>query len=360
MDKKDYYEILGIDKNASAKEIKKAYRTLAKQYHPDHNNDSDAEQKFKEVSEAYEVLSDETKRKAYDQYGHAGTQGFGAGANGGYGYGSDPFDMGDISDIFNSMFGGGFGFGGGFQTSRQNDNSGSNLRYKIRLDFMESMKGGEYKLKINKDTPCKECEGSGSKNGEKKTCTTCGGQGRVQRIQNSFLGQMSVITECPDCHGEGSVITDPCPVCGGDGLIQEKKSIKINVPAGAYDGMVLRYRGSGNAGQRGGASGDLYVEISVDPHEIFERRGSDIYTDIFIDPAVAVLGDTVEVETIDGPVPLKIPSSTQPDTVFKISRKGVPQINGEGRGDQYVRVKIKIPTSVSRKEKQLWKDLRDN
>ncbi len=358
MEKRDYYEILGIDKNASEKEIKKAYRLLAKKYHPDHNKEEGAEEKFKEVSEAYEVLSDDSKRKAYDQFGHAGTQGFGSGFDGGYQYGGDPFDMGNLGDIFGSIFGNGFGFGQGFSSSQGRSNSGSDLHYKIKLDFLESMKGGEYKLNISKEVTCQKCSGTGSNDGKSKICSTCGGRGRVQRVQNSFFGQVSVVTECPDCHGEGNVISDPCSECKGKGVVSEKKSVKIKVPAGAYDEMVLRFRGGGNAGERGSESGDLYVEISVEPHEIFERRGNDIYTDLEIDPAIAVLGDNVDADTIDGPVQLRIPSGTQPGAIFKMSGKGAPIIGRESFGDQYVRIKIKIPEKLTREQRQLWEKMK--
>lgn len=364
MSKRDYYEVLGIEKGATEKEIKKAFRKLAKEYHPDHNKSSDAEEKFKEVSEAYEVLSDESKRSAYDQYGHAATDGFsgaGAGYGGGYGaggYEGVPFDMGDLGDIFGSFFGGGgssFNFGG--QQRAEMNFSGEDLRYRIRLSFMDAIKGGEYEIEVNKNVACDACGGSGSKTSKTKKCPTCGGAGRVQRVQNSFLGRMSFVTECPDCNGVGEVPEEKCPQCDGHGVKKVKKSVKINVPAGAYDGMVLRFTGSGGAGRKGAADGDLYIEITVDQHEIFERRGNDIYTLEDISAVTATLGDEISVQTVEGPVKLKIPAGTQPGAIFRIKEMGSPIPGRSQRGDQYVKVNVVIPKKLSRKERGLWESL---
>lgn len=361
MEKRDYYEVLGISKGASEKEIKKAYRKLAKQYHPDVNKEGGAEDKFKEVQEAYEVLSDSSKRSAYDQYGHAGTEGFGAGGSSGFSgfdfnQGGAPFDMGDI---FGSFFGGGgfsdFGFGGG---RRQNDLRGSDLRYKIRLDFMESIKGGEYEIEVDREIACEHCKGSGSDTGKSKTCDTCKGQGRVQRVQQSILGQMAFVTECSTCHGTGSVPEKVCRKCDGSGVVGSTQKVKIKIPKGAYDGMVLRFRGSGSAGKSGYDSGDLYVELEVEPHEKFERREYDIYSDEHISVKTAVLGDTIGVDTVDGVVKLKIPSGTQPSTIFRIKGKGCNVLgNEERRGDHYVRVVVDIPKKLSRQERKLWEGI---
>ena len=359
MDKKDYYEILGVSKDATEKEIKKAYRKLAKEYHPDHNKSPDAEERFNEISEAYEVLADESKRRAYDQYGHAGTQGYGAYSGmGGDPFNGSPFDMGDLGDIFNTFFGGGQGFG--YQTGRSTvDESGTDLRYKIRLSFMEAIKGGEYEIKVDRDVKCEHCDGTGSETKETKTCPTCSGSGRVQRVRQSFLGAMSVVTTCDTCEGSGHVVEQECKECKGRGVQQEKVAVKINIPKGAYDGMVLRFRGSGNAGSRGGGSGDLYIEVVVEPHDIFERRGNDIYIDVDIDPVTAVLGDQIEVPTIEGDVKFKIPKGTQPDTIFKMSGKGAPIVGSEEKGDQYIRAKVIIPEKLSRKEKKLWEEMKE-
>lgn len=355
--KRDYYEVLGVDKGSDPKAIKKAYRNLAKKYHPDQNKEDGAAGKFKEVSEAYEVLSDESKKSAYDQYGHAATDGF-SGFGGGGRPGGTPFDMGDLGDlgdIFGSFFGGG---GGRVRQRGRVDNNGSDLRYKIRLDFMEGMKGGEYKINVQRDIHCNECEGSGSKDKKHKECDTCGGQGRVQRMQQSFLGQMAVVVECPECHGKGEIIENPCDACKGNGLTQESQEVKINVPAGAYDGMILRYTGSGSMGRKGGESGDLYIEISVGVDERFDRRGNDIYSVIDIGVDQAVLGEEMKVETIDGPVTLKIKPGTQAGDIFRIKDHGSAIPGRSARGDHYVQVNIEIPKKISRKQRKLWEELR--
>lgn len=369
MSQRDYYEVLGVEKDADAREIKKAYRKLAKEYHPDHNKSEDAEAKFKEAQEAYEVLSDDSKRRAYDQYGHAGAQGFGGqygnpggGFSGFGGFGGDqPFDMGDLGDIFGSFFGGGAGGFSGFGGNSQGrDSKGENLRYGIKLSFMDAMEGGEYKLNVKRKKKCDECNGTGSETGETETCQTCNGQGRVRKVQNTMLGQMAVVAECETCNGTGKEIKDKCKTCGGDGVQEEEKAVKINIPAGAYDGMTLRFRGSGSAGTNGAQSGDLFVNIIVEPHDEFERRGNDIHTILHIPVPNAVLGDTVSVETVVGEVKLKIPSGTQSETILRIKGKGAPIIGRENqRGDHYVRVVVDIPEKVSKKEKKLWEDLAD-
>ncbi|WKZ30722.1 MAG: molecular chaperone DnaJ [Candidatus Dojkabacteria bacterium] len=364
MSKRDYYEILGVPKEATERDIKKAFRKLAKEYHPDHNKAPEAEEKFKEVSEAYEVLSDDNKRKAYDQYGHAATDGF-SGFGGGYGdggYGGATFDMGDLGDIFGQFFGGanvgGFNFGGGARQERSFN--GEDLRYRIKLGFMDAIKGGEYEIEVSKNVECEKCAGSGSKTGKTKGCKTCGGSGRVQRVQNSFFGAMSFVSECPECHGAGQVPEEKCSECGGDGVKRVKKEIKINVPAGAYDGMVLRFTGSGGAGRRGAAAGDLYIEIAVESHEIFERRGNDIYVTQDLDVVTATLGGEISVPTVDGEVKLKIPAGTQPGAIFRIKDKGATIPGRTDRGDQYVKANVIIPKKLSRKEKKLWGELQRN
>lgn len=368
MEKRDYYEVLGVGKNASAQDIKKAYRKLAKEYHPDHNKSKDAESKFNEVREAYEVLSDDGKKKAYDQYGHAATEGFGAG-NAGAGYSGfqngTPFDMGDFGDIFNTFFGGGMGsdFGFNFGSSsgrRAARNKGSDLRYKIKMSFMEAMKGETVVINIQRDIPCKACSGSGSKTGKSKACTVCGGSGQVRKVQDSFLGRMSFISECDNCGGTGVVPESTCEVCKGSGIASEKEELKIKIPAGAYDGMVLKFRGGGNYASRVKEPGDLYIELSVDSHKEFERKGNDIYTEIKISAARAALGETISVNTVHGEVNLKVPAGTQPGTIFKIKSKGAPIIGSSKVGDHYVKVEVKIPEKLSRDEKKLWEMLRDN
>jgi molecular chaperone DnaJ len=361
-EKRDYYEILGVDKSASQDEIKKAYRKLVKKYHPDVNDAEDAETKFKEVQEAYEILSDESKRKAYDQYGHAGTAGFG-GAGGydysGFGQGT-PFDMGDIFNTFFGGGGGGFGFDFGGGQRSQAQVKGSDVRYKIRLDFHEAVEGGNFKLNIERDIPCSHCEGSGSETGETKTCPTCGGSGRVQKTQRTILGSIAMSTICEECRGTGEVPEEKCKECGGLGTQVERKEEKIKVPAGAYDGMILRFKGGGNAGPKGTPPGDLYIEVEVEPSEEFERRGNDIYSEKDIPIHKAVLGGETMVNTPYGEVKLKIPKSTESGSIFRIKDKGMPILGREDeKGDLYVKVNLAVPKRLSREEKKLWQKLED-
>lgn len=356
MEKRDYYEILGVKKDASKEELKKAYRKLVKKYHPDVNKEADAEDKFKEIQEAYENLSDDTKRQAYDQYGHAGTAGFNPGdMGGGFNYQQGtPFDMGDI---FNTFFGGGdFGFGGGGNGPRED--VGSDIRYRVRVSFDEAMKGGEYKVKISREDRCEKCNGTGSEDGKTKECPVCNGSGQERRVRNTMLGQVAMMSACSRCGGTGNIVENPCGECKGTGVKSKEETFTIKIPAGAYDGMVLRFRGGGNAGRNGGSVGDLYVEIEVEASSKFERRGNDIYTKENIPVYTAVLGDTIEVDTIFKKVNLKIPKGTQSGTIFKLKGKGCPVFNSEGqRGDQYVRVVVDIPTRLSRKDKKLWEQL---
>lgn len=360
MEKRDYYEILGIDKKASASEIKKAYRNLVKKYHPDVNKESDAEDKFKEIQEAYEILSDDSKRSAYDQYGHAGTAGFNPGSSGGYSdFGGAPFDMGDIFNTFFGGSGGGFGFDFGGQRGPRQD-IGSDIRYRIRLSFDEAMRGGDFKIKVRRDERCEKCEGTGSKSGKKKECSVCKGTGQQQQVRNTIFGQMAMMGSCQNCGGTGEIVEEPCTKCGGTGINSVEESFSIKVPAGAYDGMVLRFRGGGNAGRNGGVVGDLYIEIEVETSTIFERRGNDIYSEISIPVYTAVLGDTIPVKTIYEDVKLKIPKGTQPGTIFRLRSKGAPVLNSDkSRGDHYVRVNIDIPTKLSKDEKETWESLRE-
>lgn len=368
MEKRDYYEILGVKEGATKEELKKAYRKLVKKYHPDVNEEADSEEKFKEIQEAYEVLSDESKRGAYDQYGHAGTAGFNPGSgNGGYANYQQgaPFDMGDI---FNSFFGGGNfqegGFGFDFSNMRggrgsPREDMGADIRYRIRVTFEEAMKGGEYDIKIKREVRCEECDGTGSKDGKRKECSVCNGSGQEKQVRNTILGQMAVMSTCSNCNGTGKTIENPCESCNGTGVENNEEKITINIPAGAYDGMILRFRGGGNAGRNEGSIGDLYIEIEVEASEKFERRGDDIYSEQGVGVPLAVLGGTIKVETILGDVKLKIPKGTQPGTIFKLKDKGCPVLNREGeRGDHYVRINVDVPTRISRKEKKLWEELK--
>lgn len=369
MEKRDYYEILGVKKDASKEELKKAYRKLVKKHHPDVNKEEDAEEKFREVQEAYETLSDDGKRSAYDQYGHAGTAGFNpGGGEGAYQYQGAPFDMGDI---FNTFFGGGGGFGGGgfgfdfsqAQGSRggAREDVGADIRYRVRVSFQEAMNGGDYDIKIKREVKCEECDGTGSKDGKKKECPTCKGTGQERQVRNTILGQMAVMSTCSECGGTGQVIEDPCEECNGRGIQAKGETVTVKIPAGAYDGMTLRFRGGGNAGRNNGTSGDLYIEIEVEASEKFERRGNDIYSQESIPVHTAVLGDTIEVETIFKAVKLKIPKGTQPGTIFKLKGKGCPVFNEEDkRGDHYVRVNVDVPTRLSKKEKKIWEELAES
>jgi molecular chaperone DnaJ len=364
MDKKDYYEILGVDKKAGQDDIKKAYRKLVKKYHPDVNDADDAEMKFKEVQEAYEILSDESKRKAYDQYGHAGTAGFGgqgdpySGFNG-YTQGA-PFDMGDI---FNTFFGGsasGFDFGFGGQNSRQTQVRGSDVRYKIRLDFDEAVKGGTFRLNIERDINCSECDGTGSETGKMKVCPTCGGSGRVQKVQRTILGSIALNSLCQECEGSGEVPEEKCKSCGGIGTQVDRKEEKIKVPAGAYDGMVLRFKGGGNVGPKSTPPGDLYIEVEVEPSQEFERRGNDLYSEVDIPIYMAVLGGETKVNTPYGKVTLKIPKATEGGSIFRIKDKGMPILGREDeKGNLYVKANLEVPRKLSRKEKKLWEELEE-
>jgi molecular chaperone DnaJ len=359
-EKRDYYKILGIDKNSSQDEIKKAYRKLVKKYHPDVNDADDAEEKFKEVQEAYEILSDESKRKAYDQYGHAGTAGFGGSPGfdyGGFNQGT-PFDMGDI---FNTFFGGASNFDFGFGETRRREApiKGSDVRYKMKISFQEAVKGGSFKLNIERDIPCSKCNGTGSENGKTKTCPTCKGSGRVQKTQRTILGSISMNTICEECNGMGKIPEEKCSKCGGLGTEVERKEEKIKIPAGAYDGMILRFKGGGNAGPSGTPPGDLYIEIEVEPSKEFERRGNDVYSEMNIPIYTAVLGGKIDVSTPYGKVALKIPKSTESGSIFRIKDEGMPILgNNDQRGDLYIKVNLDIPKRLSRKEKKLWEELK--
>lgn len=374
MEKRDYYEILGIDKKASASDIKKAYRKLVKKYHPDVNKEQGAEEKFKEIQEAYEVLSNDSKREAYDKFGHAGAAGFNNTTNGGNGsyteytgYSGEPFDMGDIGEqIYRTFFGGNSNmndFNFRYQTNeekRPTQDRGADIHYKINLSFDEAMKGGEYKIKIAKDDTCTECNGTGSKSGKETDCPVCHGTGQQKQVRNSIFGQMVVMGICQNCKGTGKVITDPCPNCKGTGVKQKEETINIRVPAGAYDGMILRFTGGGNTGRNGGTTGDLYIELEIGISKDFERRGNDIYSQIDIPVYTAVLGGKIDVKSIFETIKLKIPKGTQSGTIFRVKGNGCPVFNSKGeRGDQYIQVDIDIPKKLSRREKQLWEAIEE-
>lgn len=355
MAKRDYYEILGVSKGASDDELKKSYRKLALQFHPDRNpNDKGAEDKFKEAAEAYEILSDADKRRKYDQFGHAGV-----GANSGGG--GFHMDMDDIfshfGDIFGDAFGGG-GFGGGRSRGGRRVNKGSNLRVKVKLTLEEIAKGSKKKIKVNKYLPCSTCGGSGAKSGSSfNTCSTCRGTGQVTRVTNTFLGQMQTASTCPDCGGEGKTISAKCPNCSGNGIVQGEDVISIDIPAGVDDGMQLSVSGKGNAAARGGVPGDLILVIEEIEHPELKREGQHILYDHFISIADATLGTSIEIPTIDGKAKIKIDAGTQPGKVLRLRGKGLPSINYHGVGDLLVNINVWIPKSLSKEEKAIIEKL---
>lgn len=348
MAKRDYYEILGVAKGVSEADLKKAYRRVAMKYHPDRNpDDKDAEEKFKEASEAYEVLSDENKRAAYDQYGHAGLEGAG-GMGGGFGGGG-------FSDIFGDVFGDIFGGGGGGR--RGGPARGSDLRYTLELSLEDAVKGTSVKIKVPTLVSCKTCDGSGAKAGTKPaTCTTCGGHGQV-RMQQGFF---SVQQTCPTCRGKGKIITDPCKDCHGHGRVEETKTLSVKVPPGVDNGDRIRLAGEGEAGAEGGPSGDLYVQISVKEHEFFQRDGKNLYCEVPIGLVEACLGGEIEVPTLDGRVKLKIPEETQTGKLFRLRGKGVAPVRGGAAGDLLCRVIVETPVNLTSKQKDLLRQLQED
>lgn len=365
MSKKDFYEILGVSKSASQDEIKKAYRKVAMQHHPDRNpGDKAAEEKFKEAAEAYEILSDADKRAQYDRFGH---QAFSPGRGGGGGYsGGAGMNMDDIfsqfGDIFGdeSPFGSFFGGGGGRRSSggRSRGVRGSNLRVKIKLNFEEIAKGTTKTIKVKKYVLCTTCGGNGAKDKNSvSTCGTCGGSGQVRRVQNTFLGQMQTVTTCPTCNGEGSTVTHKCTNCKGEGRVYGEETVTIDIPAGVQEGMQLSVGGKGNAGERGGSNGDLIVLIEEEAHPQLHRDGLNVAFDLHISIPDAVFGTQVEVPTIDGRAKIKIPPGTQSGKIFRLKGKGFPNVNSYEKGDQLIQVNVWTPQHVSAEEKQMLEKL---
>ena len=357
MGKKDYYEVLEISKNASQDEIKKSYRQQAIKFHPDKNpGDSAAEEKFKEAAEAYEVLSDSEKRNKYDRYGHAAFENGGAGGFGG------GMTMDDIFSQFGDIFGGfgGFsGFGGFGGSSRGGGVSkGSTLRVKVKLDLDEIANGVEKKLKVKKYVSCDTCSGSGAKDGTSKaTCSTCRGSGQVTRVTNTFLGQMQTASTCPTCKGEGQMIREKCEACYGEGIVKKDEVIKINIPAGVAEGMQVKMGGKGNAPRRGGVNGDLLVMIHEEQHPELTRDGSDLIYSLYLSIPQAALGDTVEIPTVEGKAKIKIEAGTQPGRILRLRGKGIPEVNGYGRGDLLVQINVWIPKNLDKEEKRLFEKM---
>jgi molecular chaperone DnaJ len=360
MSKRDFYEILGVNKTASADEIKKAYRKVAMQYHPDRNpGDKAAEEKFKEAAEAYEVLSDTDKKAQYDRYGHAGVSGNGRGFGGGGMNMEDIFSQfGDVfgEDLFGSFFGG--GSGGRSRTSRSKGVRGSNLRIKVKLTYEEIAKGVTKNIKVKKHVICNTCNGSGAKDkGSVQNCATCGGSGQVRRVTNTFIGQMQTVTTCPTCNGEGTTITAKCPACKGEGRVYGEESLSIDIPAGVQEGMQLNLSGKGNAGERGGMPGDLIILIEEEPHKELQRDGMNVAYDLHISFPDAVFGTQIEVPTIDGRAKIKIPAGTQSGKIFRLKGKGFPAVNSYQKGDQLIHINVWTPQNVSSEEKAMLEKL---
>ena len=360
MAKRDFYQILGVERNASPEEIKKAYRKMALQFHPDRNpGNKEAEDKFKEAAEAYEVLSDPTKRQRYDQYGHEGMRG------------TDfrPFtDVNDIFSQFGDIFGSsGFGgsifdemFGGGQarQRRRSGNQPGSDLKIRLKLSLEEMATGTEKKIKVKKWKPCETCHGTGARGGHSTvTCPACNGAGEIRQVSRSVFGQFVNIAACQNCEGEGKVVKDPCTTCKGDGRIQGESTVKVNIPAGVSDTHYIPLRGEGNIGRRGGPAGDLIVMIEEEPHPLFTREGDNIILDLLVTFSEAALGADIEVPTLTGRARLKIEPGTQSGTILRMREKGLPRLNSFSKGDQFVRVNVWIPKTLSSQDKTLIKQL---
>jgi len=355
MNKKDYYEILGVDKNATKEDIKKAYKKLALKYHPDRNKgEKESEEKFKEVGEAYSVLSDDNKRAKYDRFGVEGLRG-GEGS-GGFDFGG--FDFGDAESIFEQFFGSGFGGSGRGRRSSSSTRRGNDLQISIKLTLEEIAKETTKKIKINKYVKCTNCNGSGAKNiSSVSKCSTCGGTGEIRTVQRSILGQFVNVSPCHACDGLGEVILEKCPLCGGDGRIREEKTVGVTIPAGVSEGQYLTVSGEGNVGKRGGQPGDLIVIIQEKEHKYFNRDRENLYYDLQLSVSQAALGTEIEVPIIDGKVKLKIPSGTQPGKKLMLKDKGLPVLNGYGHGDLIIKISIWIPTKLSRRSKELFEEL---
>ena len=350
--KRDYYEVLGVGKSADEKEIKKAYRKLAMQYHPDRNPDNkEAEEKFKEINEAYEVLSDETKRRNYDQFGHEGVNGQGFG---GQGFGGGFEDI--FGDIFGDMFGG--GFGGSGRQRRRGPERGADIRQNITIDFEEAAFGKKASIKINRSEECDKCSGTGSKPGtSKKTCPTCNGAGEVRTVQRTPFGNIASSRPCGTCGGEGEIIESPCDKCHGTGSTRKVKTIEVDIPAGIDDGQMIKLAGQGEVGTKGGPRGDLYIVVNIRNHSLFTRDGYDVYLEMPISFSQVALGGEIEVPTLDGKVVYNVPAGTQTGTVFRLREKGIKKLRGNTRGDQYVKVVVETPKNLTDRQKELLREL---
>lgn len=359
-EKRDYYEVLGVSKNASDDDIKKAHRKLAKKYHPDLNKDNpEAAEKFKELNEAYEVLSDKDKKAKYDQFGFAGVDpNYGGGGAGGFsGFGG--FDMGDLGDIFGSFFGGS-SFGGS-RSRRNAPQRGETIQQRVMLSFEEAAFGCEREINIGRVETCEECGGSGAAPGTTaETCSNCRGSGTVTQTQRTPLGMFQTQTACPNCRGTGKIIKSPCKKCGGNGKVRKNRTLKVKIPAGIDDGQSIQLRGQGGQGTNGGPAGDVIVTIGIRPHPVFTREGSDVLCEIPISFTQAALGAELQVPTIDGKIEYMVPEGTQTGTVFRLRGKGIQNVNGRGRGDQFVRVNIEVPKNLTQKQKELLREFEES
>lgn len=360
MSKRDYYEVLGVSKTATQDELKKAYRKLARKYHPDLNKDNEeAAEKFKECNEAYSVLSDDQKRAQYDQFGHAAFEngGMGGGGFGGAG-GFGGFGGSGMEDIFDMFFGGQGGRGG--NRAKSGPQRGADLRFDLEITFEEAAFGLEKEINLYRDETCSHCHGEGAEPGSKvETCPECNGSGYVRFTQNTMFGQMVNERPCSRCKGEGKIISEPCKECRGKGTVKRNKKLKVKIPAGVDNGSRLRVSGEGEAGAKGGPSGDLYVYLYVKPHKFFERDGTTVLCEVPINIVQATLGADIKVPTLDGQVTMKVPEGTQPGKVLRIKGKGVPSLRGGSRGDQLVRIKVVVPTKLSDKQKDALRKFAD-
>ena len=361
MAKRDYYEVLGVDRNASASDIKKAYRKLAIQYHPDKNPDNkEAEEKFKEAAEAYSVLSDPDKKARYDQFGFEGLNG----AGGAGGFSGAGMDINDIFSMFGDIFGGRGGFGGGFGgfggSAGPAKHRGSDQRVKVKLTLQEIANGVTKKFKLKKYVPCTHCGGSGAENGAVETCPDCKGTGRVVRTQQSFFGMMRSEVACPRCNGQGKIIKNKCQHCNGDGIVMGEEIVEVNIPAGVYEGMQLSMRGKGNAGKYNGIPGDLLILVEEEKHPTLVRDENDLIYSLLLDIPTAALGGFAEIPTIDGKAKVTIDPGTQPGKVLRLRGKGLPSLNGYGKGDIVVNISVYIPETLSKEEKKRIEEFRDS
>jgi len=361
MEKRDYYEVLGVSKEATKEEIKKAYRKQALKYHPDKNpGDKAAEEKFKEAAAAYEVLSNDEKRARYDRFGHAGVGGAGDGFGGPGGMTMEDI-FSSFGDIFGDAFGGFAGFGSSRRSSGRRVNKGTNLRVRVKLDLQEISTGTEKKIKVSKYVSCSRCDGTGAADANSiTTCTTCRGSGHVTRIANTLLGQMQTTSVCPSCNGEGKTVTKKCSSCYGEGIVRKDEIIKINIPAGVSRGMQMNLEGKGNAARRGGINGDLIVVIDEEEHPELIREGKDLIHNLFISIPDSILGSHVEIPTVDNRVKIKIEPGTQPGKILRLRGKGLPEVNGYGKGDLLVNVNVWIPKNITREESRIIEKLKDS